>query len=434
MEGLSFYGYKGMESEEKSWSALPEEVAHEIERLKRLSLVIGIPSLNNASSVGRVVEESIKGLKNHFPGENALILNADGGSTDDTANIVKSVKSTDKIAVITTPYQGISGKGSAFKSFFEAALIGKARILLTIDSDNLSITEKWIKQLGYPLWTRGYGFVTPYYQRDKHDATISNNIAYPLMRSLYGQRIRQPIGGDFGLSRGLIQLLNRPDPWMDYPNICKFGVDIWVTTTAINEGFRICQASLQTKVHGEKDPRRDLSPMFRQVIGTLFGLMKKYRVCWWYRKHSSPITLYGSKHYVEVEDIPVDEETLLASFRGKAPEYESYWEKILDPKDLEVINALRETEHNETLISPDTWARIVYYYAVAYNKREDLDRKVILESLIPLYHARTASFMLETHYLNDELADAHVEACSEVFERLKSHLLNKWKEHMNERS
>jgi glycosyltransferase involved in cell wall biosynthesis len=416
-----------MELEEKSCSALPEEVAREIETLKRLSLVIGIPSLNNASSIGRVVEESIKGLKNHFPGEKALIINADGASTDGTPDIVKSIKSVDNITIMTAPYQGISGKGSAFKAFFEAALIGKARILLTIDSDNLSITEKWIKQLGYPLWTRGYGYVTPYYQRDKHDATISNNIAYPLTRSLYGQRIRQPIGGDFGLSRGLIQLLNRPDPWVDYTNICKFGVDIWVTTTAINEGFRICQASLQTKIHGEKDPGRDLSPMFRQVVGTLFGLMKKYRVCWWYRKHSRPVTLYGSKHYVEVEDVSVDEETLLASFRDNAAEYESYWEKILDPKDIDVINALRETEHNETLIPPDAWARIVYCYAFAYNNREDLDRKIVLESLIPLYHARTASFMLETHYLNDELADAHVEACSEVFERLKSHLLSKWK-------
>lgn len=421
-----------MELEEKSWSALSEEVAHEIENLKRLSIVVGIPSFNNASSIGRVVEESVKGLKKHFPGESALIINADGGSSDGTPDIVKSIKSEDKITIITTPYQGISGKGSAFKAFFEAALIGKARLLLTIDSDNLSITESWIKQLGYPLWTRGYGFVTPFYQRDKHDATISNSIAYPLTRSLYGQRIRQPIGGDFGLSRGLIQLLNRPDPWMDYPNICKFGVDIWVTTTAINEGFRICQASLETKVHGEKDPGRDLSPMFTQVVGTLFGLMKKYRICWWYRKHSKPVTLYGNKHYVEVEDIALDEETLLTSFREKAATYESYWEKILDPEDFKIVNALRELAHNDTVISPDVWARIVYSYASAFNDHEGMDREVILESLIPLYHARTASFILETEYLNDELADAHVEACSEVFERLKHHLIKKWNAKVSE--
>ncbi len=412
---------------EESWSALPNEVTQEIEKLRRLSIIIGIPSLNNATSIGKVVEECIKGIKKYFPGENALIINADGGSSDGTPDIVKSLKKTNSIEVISTPYRGISGKGSAFKAFFEATLIGKARLLLTIDSDNLSISDSWIKQLAYPIWVHGYGFVAPFYQRDKHDATISNAIAYPLTRSLYGLRIRQPIGGDFGLSRGLIQLLNRPDPWRDYPDICKFGVDIWITTTAINEGFKICQASLGMKWHRKKDPGRDLSPMFTQVVGTLFGLMQKYEVCWWNRKHSQPVPLYGRRHFVEVEDIPIEVDDLVTSFKEKSSLYEPYWKKIVNGKDMRLISKLEHLSDFNTLISPDAWSRIVYSYAAAYNKAKGIDTSIILESLIPLYYARTASFMLETKYLNDELADAHVEACSEVFERIKTHLRRRWK-------
>ncbi len=406
--------------------ALPDDVAHEVAGLKRLSIAVGIPSHNNASTISKVAEEAIKGIRIYFPHENALIINADGGSTDGTTDLFKEIKNNEHITVISTPYRGVSGKGSAFKAFFEAALIGKARILITIDADNHSITRSWIRHLAYPIWSYGYGYVTPFYQRDKHDATISNSIAYPLTRSLYGQRIRQPIGGDFGMVRGLVQLLNRPDPWMVYPDIRKFGIDVWVTTTAINEGFKICQASLGTKVHEQKDPRRNLTPMFTQVIGTMFGLMNKYSACWRNIKHSSDVPLYGKRQYVEVEDIDVDVETLIDSFRKKASRYEALWEKIIEPEDLKDIVRLENKSENDLIVSPDMWARIVYSFAVAFNLSEEIEPKTVLESLIPLYHLRTASFMLETQYLNDELTDAHVEACSEVFERIKPYLLEQW--------
>ena len=42
--------------------------------------------------------------------------------------------------------------------------------------------------------------MAPLYARYKYDGTITNTVTYPLTRALYGHRIRQPIGGDFGVS------------------------------------------------------------------------------------------------------------------------------------------------------------------------------------------------------------------------------------------
>ena len=47
--------------------------------------------------------------------------------------------------------------------------------------------------------------MAPLYARHKYDGTITNTVTYPLTRALYGHRIRQPIGGDFGVSGDLVR-------------------------------------------------------------------------------------------------------------------------------------------------------------------------------------------------------------------------------------
>ena len=80
----------------------------------------------------------------------------------------------------------------------------QAKACAVVDSDLRSITPEWIDMLLRPILFAGYDFVAPYYQRHKYDGTITNSIVYPLTRSLYGVRVRQPIGGEFGISARLI--------------------------------------------------------------------------------------------------------------------------------------------------------------------------------------------------------------------------------------
>ena len=70
--------------------------------------------------------------------------------------------------------------------------------LVVVDSDLRSIVPEWIELLAGPILKGGYDFVAPLYARYKYDGTITNTVTYPLTRALYGNRIRQPIGGDFG--------------------------------------------------------------------------------------------------------------------------------------------------------------------------------------------------------------------------------------------
>jgi hypothetical protein len=176
-----------------------------------------------------------------------------------------------------TVYRGVPGKGSGLRAVFEVAQFLKAKAAAVFDSDLISITPEWVRNTLEPIF-QGYDYAAPDYNRYKFDGTITNTIAYNLTRTLYGYRIRQPIGGDFGLSLPLIKYYLDQDVWES--DVAKFGIDIWMTTTAVVGGFNICQSRLGVKIHGEKDPSADLGPMFRQVVGTTFQLMERYEDYW----------------------------------------------------------------------------------------------------------------------------------------------------------
>ena len=125
-----------------------------------------------------------------------VIVNADGGSREGTSDVIAS--STGGVPTITGAYVGPPGKGSAFRAIFEVASELEVQACAVVDSDLRSITPEWIHRLISPVREGRADYVTPLYARHKFDGTITNNVAYPLTRALYGWRLRQPIGGEFG--------------------------------------------------------------------------------------------------------------------------------------------------------------------------------------------------------------------------------------------
>ena len=87
--------------------------------------------------------------------------------------------------------------------------------------------------------------------------------------------MREPIGGDFGFS-GKLANSTSPRKSGSQP-VARFGIDIWMTTIAIANQFKVTQSFLGAKIHDAKDPGSDLSAMLYQVVGATFELMETYR-------------------------------------------------------------------------------------------------------------------------------------------------------------
>jgi len=395
-----------------------KDVMTKIKEINRADIMVGIPSYNNAKTIIHVVKMVAEGMVKYFPKLKHVILNSDGGSTDETRSIVLNTKIPEGVDVITTEYKGIPGKGSSFRTIFEAANVLGVKACVVVDSDLRSITPEWIMLLAKPIIDEGYGYVTPYYVRHKYDATITNSIAYPLTRALYGKRIRQPIGGDFGFSKELTKSYLKKDVWNT--DVAKYGIDIWMTTTAINEGYKICQAQLGTKIHDIKDPALTLGPMFIQVVGTLFSLIGTYHDNWKDIKGSESVLKYGKAKEDKVESINVSIKSMIDKFKVGIKEFGFILNRILDPENYSAIEKISELSYSDFLFPPDLWTRSVYDFALAYNKKiEGLDPDEIVQIMTPLYYGRTASFVIESQDMTTKEAENLIEDLSITFEKLK---------------
>src|SRR5204862_6108841 len=179
---------------------------------RRADVVVGVPSFRNAATIGHVTETAAEGLRRNFPELRAVIVNADGGSNDGTSDRVRA--SGDGVPTNAGRYQGKSGKGSAFRAIFEAVTLLDAKACAVVDSDLRSITPEWIARLIGPIVRGEADYVTPLYARHKHDGTITNTIAYPLTRALYGARGRRPGAGALGFSTDLAQIYHGGMEWV----------------------------------------------------------------------------------------------------------------------------------------------------------------------------------------------------------------------------
>jgi len=339
---------------------------------------------------------------------------------------------------------GTGGKGAALWTIFEIAAALEVQALVVVDSDLRSIAPEWIELLAGPILKGGYDFVAPLYARHKHDGTITNNVTYPLTRALYGLRIRQPIGGDFGVSGDLVRHYLSAGDWT--PEVSKFGIDIWMTTAAVTGGFAVCQTRLGAKVHDPKDPGADLGPMFRQVVTTILRLAVRNADRWTLVKGSHDIPAYGFERLADPPPLEVNVLRLLSEFHAASLTMEPTWRAMLTRETADAVLGLaleagQTADHLPARLELDTpgsstpttlamadaakdfafaddiWARVLYDLIVV--ARAEPDRvDAFVASLVPIYFGRVASFVIENRDLTTERSEEHIERQAREYERL----------------
>jgi glycosyltransferase involved in cell wall biosynthesis len=419
-------------------SALDADGLAEVRRIGSADLMVGIPSFGNAETIGYVVRATTAGMVQYFPELKPVLVNSDGGSPDDTPRVAVSTESPDylekiilvspkhKLQRISFTYQGISGKGTAVRALFEVARELRVKAMVMVDSDLRSIVPEWVELLAGPILKGGYDYVTPLYSRYKYDGTITNNIAHPLTRALYGARIRQPIGGDFGISGDLVYRYLELDTFDELT--ARFGIDIWMTHSALSEGFAVCQARLGAKIHDAKDPASDLGPMFRQVVGTLFKLAGHYEDRWLRVKGSHPIPEYGFERVVAPEEVRVNHAKLIDNLEQARLTQREAWAEMLAPEQLERVMALDlDVSPSDFHFSAELWVRCLYDTLVAFH-HPGADRERLLAALTPLYFGRTAGFISDTLDMTTDQAERVIDDQARQFEELKPYLVARWRE------
>ncbi|MDP3028367.1 MAG: glycosyltransferase [Deltaproteobacteria bacterium] len=405
------------------YTALRPYTLKRLEEIGRADVLVGIPAYNNERTIAHVIQMVSHGLDKYYKEHKNVIMIADGGSTDDTREMVKEFQLKPWQEKLLSIYRGPGGKGTAFRSIFEAAVKLNVKACIVVDSDIRSITSDWVHHLLSPVLEKGYHYVTPVYCRYKYDGTITNNIVYNLTRALYGKRIRQPIGGDFAFSQEVASYYIDQPVWDT--EIARFGIDIWMTTQAVVQGFKICQANLGVKVHDAKDPAAHLGPMFRQVVWTIFYLMEQNESYWKKIKKSTPVETFGAEKCSEPEPIKVDLDGLIYNFQVGFKQFGSFWKDILDSDSYSDLKKATRMSAKDFSLPVETWVRILYELAATFHYWP-MNRNKLVDLMTPLYYARVASFVRETWDMDSSRAEDIVEKNAEAFEEQKGYLLKMW--------
>ena len=66
-------------------SLLSDEFVRQLTAVGGVDILVGVPTLNNRTTVERVIDAILIGLVKYYPGERSVLINPDGGSKDGTS-------------------------------------------------------------------------------------------------------------------------------------------------------------------------------------------------------------------------------------------------------------------------------------------------------------------------------------------------------------
>jgi len=401
--------------------SLKSEIIEKCKEIKPVDIMVGVLCKNVETTVLNVLNVINEGLYRYFPDYNKAIVISGGESTDKTAEAVGLFQPYNSVEKIVTSDITKGGKGAGVMTILETAHEAEAKSVVLMDGDLLSIKPGWIQTISNPIIYGRADLTVPYYIRDKNDGVITNNLVYPFTRALYRLDIRQPIAGEFALSKNLYEVL-REHPL--FPP--DFGVDIFIVTVAAAEGMKVKEGLYSLKIHESTthylEPEKFLIPMFRKVTGRMFELANYYEDHWKNKPIIEHKGFYRECFSQKPIPVKIDINQLKKSFEG---EYKSIKEATKQILPDGIVTDLENIVNNHGNLDSELWAEIVYNYAAAYKHAENESKKCsLLDSLKTLWIGRFVSYAIETKDMDINGAETVLQKQAEVFEEKLNYLLS----------
>jgi hypothetical protein len=414
-------------------SSLSDDFLGQLISVGEVDILVGVPTHNNAKTIGPIVETIQAGLLTFFPRERIAIINADGGSRDGTPGLVVNAAIGDAqrssklyalrtLHSISTQYASSPASGTALRTILAAAELLRAKACAVISPESTQMTTGWLAALLRPIYAEQFDLVLPTYRRHRFDGILLTNLVYPMIRAVYGLRIREPYALEFAFSGRLGSQFLAQNPWHD--ETARAGSEIQFTLAAIAGGYRICQSFLGTKEHVERHSA-DLVPAMRQTVGVLFSSLEPNFSLWNTKAGSLPIPTTGAAQEFTLEPLRINRKRLREMFSTGVAELESVFQAILSASTLAELQRIAGLDEAHFRYSEELWVKTVYEFAAAYHKSV-ISRDHIIQALAPLFRGRAFTFLMENRNGSANDVENSIESLCLEFERLKPYLLERW--------
>jgi glucosylglycerate synthase len=328
------------------------------------------------------------------------------------------------VPLVTTDVTGAPAvsMAAAYQSVFAAAERLQARACCIFASQIEGATSAWVADFARSLLEEGVDLVLPRYARHKFEGLLNVSIISPLMRSLYGKRIQNPMGPDLGISRQLFRPLLVAEQKGGGGGVHALAS---LASSAICGNLRVSEMYAGARAYRPTD-WGNLSSLLSAVLGPLFAEMERNAACWQRVRGSAHVPVIGEPGFVAQDAESLDVHRMVESFQLGNRELQEIWSLVLPPATLFELRKLLRLPAEQFHMDDALWARIVYDFALAHRLRT-ISRDHLLRSMTPLYLGWVASYALGMQGVAPEDVERRIERLGLAYEAAKPYLLSRWR-------
>jgi len=405
---------------------IPQETKARIEQIGQADLVLGLDGANSAGALEAAVAKAQEAMQMLAPNLSAVLVHSDGSpqaaqmhQLDGNLRLLQLPRAPESESLLPASRPLSQGR----RALLTVSRLLEAKACSVIETDLENITAENMRRLLDPILGRDQDLVVAFYQRRKFDSLINTAIVYPLLRALYGKRVRWPMARDFSLSRRLVEryLASPATTAGQFVEVSP----AWIVTEAVRGGFQVCQAHLPARLESAQ-PGPDLSTVLARVLGPMFLEMERDAPFWQKLRGSQPISTFGEAVPVVEESSPVDVSRMIESFQLGFRNLQEVWNVALSPGTIIGMKRMTLLAPEHFRMPDDLWVRIVYDFALAFRLRV-ISRDHLLRALTPVYLAWVASYALAVKDAGESGVEERIERICGVYEAEKPYFLSRWR-------
>jgi hypothetical protein len=232
------------------------------------------------------------------------------------------------------------------------------------------------------------------------------------------------MGPDFGLSCRLLSRMAAGGKPRLHPLVS-------LVAEAIATEMKICQVQLGARIYPALD-WTNLSPLLFQVLDALFLDVERFAPWWQRSRVSQPVVEFGESAPASGSAATPNATQLIEGFQSGARGAVEVWETVVPPSTLVELRDLAQKPVAGFRMADETWARIVYDFAIAHRLRVK-SRGLLLRAFTPIFLGWAASYALEIAGASPDAVEHRIEELCVSFETTKPYFVSRWRwpEHFN---
>jgi hypothetical protein len=318
------------------------------------------------------------------------------------------------------PATGVQSMSETYQSVFAAAEKLQARACCIVASKLEGATSPWAWRIAQPLFESQADLVLPHYARRKFEGLLNAGIIAPMMRALYGKRVNNPLGPDFGVSQRLFQKMLAAKTSGNQLNAMAS-----LTPTALCQNLQIFEVHFGSRVYPATD-WSNMSSVLADVLNPVFVDMERNAAFWQRSRVSVPVQALGEPFLLDQDSTALDTRSMVDSFQLGNRELQEIWSLVLPPSSLFELRKLSRLPVEQFRMPDELWVRIVYDFALAHRLRT-ISRDHLLRSMTPLYLGWVASYAHDLTLAGAMSPERRLERLSVAYEAGKSYLVSRWR-------